>query len=78
MIRGPAQRALRAKAALMDRHGECMRNLVDFVGKPVLDARSLGRATGLHRRDDGAARNIVSCLLDVNALMIGRYCDRMS
>ena len=78
MSRGPVQRAFRAKVALMDRVGECMRNSVDFVGKPVLDARSLGRATGLRRRGDGAARNIVSCLLDVNALMIGRYCDRMS
>ena len=33
--------------ALVDRLGECMRNPVDFVGKPVLDARSLGSATGL-------------------------------
>ena len=44
----------------------------------VLDARCLGRATGLHRRDDVAAGNVVSCLLDVNDSIIGRYFDRMS
>ena len=59
MIRGAVQRALRAKVALMDRLGECMRDLVGLVGKLVLDARCLGRATGLHRRDDVAARNVV-------------------
>ena len=64
--------------ALMDRLGECMRNLVDFIGKSVLDARCLGRATGLHRTDEVAAWNVVSYLLDVNDLMIGRYCDKMS
>ena len=58
--------------ALMDRLGECMRDLVGLVGKLVLDARCLGRATGLHRRDDVAARTVVSCLLDVNDSIIGR------
>lgn len=77
MIKGGVQRALRAKVALMDRLGDCMRNLVGFVGKPVLDARGLGRATGLHERDDVAARNVVSCLLDVNEPIFGRYFERM-
>ena len=37
---GWVQRALRAKVALMDGLGDCIRNLVGFVGKPVLDARA--------------------------------------
>ena len=49
---------------------ECMTILVDFVGKAALAARYLGRANSCHGRDDVAARNIVSCLLDVNNLMM--------
>lgn len=33
MVRGAVQRALRARVVLMDRLGECMRNLVGFIGK---------------------------------------------
>ena len=59
-----------AKVAPVGGLGECMTNIVDFVGKVALAARCLGRATSCHRRDDVAARNIVSCMLDVNILMM--------
>lgn len=45
-------------------------DLIDFVGKMVLAARCLGCVNSCYGRDDGAARNIVSCLLDVNILMM--------
>ena len=66
----PVQQPLRAKTAPVGGLGGCMTNLVDFVGKAALAARCLGRAKSCHGRDDVAARNIVSCLLDVNNLMM--------
>ena len=59
---------LRAKIAPVDGLGGWSGDSVNFVGKAVLAARCLGRKEGYHESVDVTARNIVSCLLDVNNL----------